>query len=159
MSFEELKQTDATALPVGKLLHMIGKGYHMYVNRNLEEFEINTTQLHLLFEISCHSDVNQEKIAQRCSINKGAVARSIKKLEDKGLVKRQIDENNRRQNKLSLTGEGEKILQKSIEIIDKWEDSVILEDGYIKKETLQMVLKEIAIKTMELNMGECGDVR
>ena len=157
MSFEELKETDAKTIPVGKLLYMIGKGYMMYVNHHIEEFGINTTQLHLLFEISNQSDINQENIAKRCNINKGAVARSIKKLEDKGMVARQIDENNRRQNKVSLTQEGEETLQKSIKVLRDWEDSVILEKGYIEKELLQKVLKEIAVKTMELNEGECNN--
>ena len=145
---------DATEIPVGKLLYMIGKGYSVYVNRNLEEFGINTTQLHLLFEIAHHTNINQEMIATRCNVNKGAVARSIRKLEDNGLVKREIDENNRRQNRLSLTKDGEDILLKASEVLRDWENSVILDDGYIKKELLQKVLKEIAIKTMELNEGE-----
>ena len=145
---------DATQIPVGKLLYMIGKGYSVYVNRNLEEFGINTTQLHLLFEIAHESNINQEMIAARCNINKGAVARSIRKLEERGLVKREIDENNRRQNRLSLTKDGEDILIKACGVLRDWEDSVILDDGYIKKELLQKVLKEIAVKTMELNEGE-----
>ena len=154
MPFEEIKQMDATQIPVGKLLYMIGKGYSVYVNRNLEEFGINTTQLHLLFEIAHESNINQEMIATRCNINKGAVARSIRKLEEKGLVKREIDKNNRRQNRLSLTKDGEDILIKACGVLRNWEDSVILDDGYIKKELLQKVLKEIAVKTMELNEGE-----
>ena len=154
MPFEEVKQMDATQIPVGKLLYMIGKGYMTYVNRNLEEFGINTTQLHLLFEIAHHTNINQEMIATRCNVNKGAVARSIRKLEDNGLVKREIDENNRRQNRLSLTKDGEDILLKASEVLRDWENSVILDDGYIKKELLQKVLKEIAVKTMELNEGE-----
>lgn len=154
MPFEEIKQMDATQIPVGKLLYMIGKGYSVYVNRNLEEFGINTTQLHLLFEIAHESNINQEMIATRCNINKGAVARSIRKLEEKGLVKREIDKNNRRQNRLSLTKDGEDILIKACGVLRDWEDSVILDDGYIKKELLQKVLKEIAVKTMELNEGE-----
>ena len=154
MPFEEIKQMDATQIPVGKLLYMIGKGYSVYVNRNLEGFGINTTQLHLLFEIAHESNINQEMIAARCNINKGAVARSIRKLEEKGLVKREIDENNRRQNRLSLTKDGEDILIKACGVLRDWEDSVILDDGNIKKELLQKVLKEIAVKTMELNEGE-----
>ncbi len=154
MPFEEITQMDATQIPVGKLLYMIGKGYSIYVNRNLEEYGINTTQLHLLFEIAHESNINQEMIAARCNINKGAVARSIRKLEEKGLVKREIDENNRRQNRLSLTKDGEDILIKACGVLRDWEDSVILDDGYIKKELLQKVLKEIAVKTIELNEGE-----
>lgn len=154
MACEDLNEIDATTVTVGKLLYMIGKGYSIYVNRHIYEFGINTTQLHLLFEIYYQSDINQDKIAERCNINKGAVARSIKKLEDKGLVKRQIDENNRRQNKISLTEKGEEILEKSTDILHDWEESVILDEGYISKEMLQKILKEIAVKTMELNEKE-----
>ncbi len=151
MSLEELKEIDARSLPVGKLLYMIGQGYYMYINHHISEFGINTTQLHLLFEISHQLNINQEKIATRCNINKGAAARSIKKLEENGLIKRQIDENNRRQNKISLTDEGKEVLRKSNEILHKWESEVILEKGYVEKELLQKILKEIAVKTIELN--------
>ena len=154
MSLEELKEIDAKSIPVGKLLFLIGKGYIAYINHQMDKFGINTTQLHLLFEISSSCDINQEKIAERCNINKGAVARSIKKLEDRGLVTRQIDENNRRQNKISLTQKGEEILGQSVKVLRKWEDEVILEEGYIGKELLQQILKEIAIKTLELNQRE-----
>ncbi len=156
MSLEDLKEIDETSIPVGKLLYMIGKGYYTYINYHLSEYGINTTQLHLLFEISNQEDLNQEKIAERCNINKGAVARSIKKMEDNGLVIRQIDENNRRQNKIALTSKGEDILEKSEKILRQWEDEVILDKGYIEKEILQLVLKEIAVKTVELNKGECN---
>lgn len=154
MSLEDFKAVDSETIPVGKLLYMIGKGYYSYINRHIEEFGINTTQLHLLFEISGQSDINQERIAERCNINKGAVARSIRKLEDNGLLTRQIDENNRRQNILSLTPKGEEILEKSVKVLGQWEDEVILDKGYIEKELLQKVLKEIAVKTIELNQKE-----
>ncbi len=155
MSLEEFKLIDAKALPVGKLIAMIARGHTIYINRHLEDLNITATQLHLLFEISHQCNINQEKIASRCNINKGSVARSIKKLEDKGLIKREIDENNRRQNKISLTQFGEETLSEAIKILNQWEDEVILDKGYIEKELLQKILKEIAIKTMELNLGEC----
>jgi DNA-binding MarR family transcriptional regulator len=154
MSLEEFKMIDSKDLPVGKLITMIARGQTIYLNHNLEDLGINSTQLHLLFEISHQNNLNQEKIASRCNINKGAVARSIKKLEDRGFVNRTIDENNRRQNKVSLTEKGEKTLSKAVKVLDRWEDEVIKEKGYVDKELLQLVLKEIAIKTMELNEKE-----
>lgn len=150
MSLEEFKIIDASTLPIGKLITMIARGQTIYLNHHLEEFGINATQLHLLFEISHQQNVNQEKIASRCNINKGAVARSIRKLEDNGFVKRQIDENNRRQNQVSLTPKGEKTLHESIKLLNEWE-SEVYKDNIIEKEILQKALKEIAIKTIELN--------
>jgi DNA-binding MarR family transcriptional regulator len=154
MSLEDLKSANASDIPIVKLIALIARSQAIYLNHHLQEFGISSTHFHLLFEISNECNINQESISKRCNINKGAVARAVKKLEDKGLVRREIDENNRRQNKLSLTKEGEEILKKSKSFLAKWEDEIILEDGYVEKELLQKVLKKIAIKTMELNEGE-----
>ena len=151
MSLEEFKIIDAKTLPVGKLITMISRGHTIYLNHHLEEYGINASQLHLLFEISHQKNINQEKIATRCNINKGAVARSIRKLEEKGLVTRQIDDAHRRQNIISLTDKGEETLTESINLLNKWEKEVF-DQNIIEKELLQKALKAIAIKTMELNL-------
>ena len=151
MSFEELKNMDCSSIPISNLIAMIARGQSIYMNSRLGDLGINETQMHFLFEISHHDNLNQERIATRCNINKGAVARSIRKLEENGFVARTIDENNRRQNMVSLTQKGEETLSKAIKILKEWEDEIIMEKGYVDKELLQLVLKEIAIKTMELN--------
>lgn len=151
MSLEEFKIIDAKTLPIGKLITMISRGHTIYLNHHLEDYGINASQLHLLFEISHQKNINQEKIATRCNINKGAVARSIRKLEEKGLVTRQIDDANRRQNIISLTDMGEETLTESINLLKKWEKEVF-DQNIIEKELLQKALKDIAIKTMELNL-------
>ncbi|MDO5810934.1 MAG: MarR family transcriptional regulator [Methanobrevibacter sp.] len=151
MSLEEFKIIDAKTLPIGKLITMISRGHTIYLNHHLEDYGINASQLHLLFEISHQKNINQEKIATRCNINKGAVARSIRKLEEKGLVTRQIDDANRRQNIISLTDKGKETLTESIDLLKNWEREVF-DNSVIEKEILQKALKEIAIKTMELNL-------
>lgn len=151
MTLEEFENIDAKALPIGKLISIISKNQTNYLNRHLDKLQINATQLHLLFEISRQSDINQEKIAKRCCINKGAVARSIKKLEEKDLITRKIDDSNRRQNKISLTSKGEKTLKESRDLLNQWERE-IYDETIIEKELLQKALKEIAIKTMKFNL-------
>jgi len=153
MSLEEFKIIDATKLPVGKLLTIIVKNQTLFLNHHLEELGINSSQLHFMFEIDHQREINQEKIASRCSIDKGSVARSIKKLEDKGLVVREVDKENRRQKKVSLTPKGEETLSKAIEKLKQWED-YLFNDNEIEKEELQKTLKEVAIKSIELNQKE-----
>lgn len=154
MSLEEFKKIDFSSIPVSNLIAITARGQSIYLNNRLGDLGINETQLHLLFEISHHENLNQERIASRCNINKGAVARSIKKLEDNGFVVRTIDENNRRQNRVSLTPKGRKTLSEAIKVLKDWENEIIMEKGYVDKEVLQLVLKEIAIRTMELNEKE-----
>ena len=151
MSFDELKKTDASSLPIGKLISIIAKSQTIFLNHNLKDFGISPTQLHVLFEIYNQADINQEKIANGCNINKGVVARNIKKLEDGGFVKREIDENNRRQNKVSLTSKGSETLNKSISILYQWEDEVFSGNEMKQKEQLQIALKDLAIKSIQLN--------
>ncbi len=153
MSLEALKQTDASSLPISKLIIMIARGQTTYLNHKLNDWGINSTQLHLLFEISHQNDLNQEKISTRCNINKGAAARSIRKLEEKGLVTRKIDDDNRRQNKVSLTEEGQKTLDASIHYLKTFEEEVFSGD-IIEKSEMQKALKDMVIRTIELNQRE-----
>ena len=153
MSLEELKRTDASTLPISKLIIMIARGQTTYLNHKLNDWGINSTQLHLLFEISHHDDLNQEKISSRCNINKGAAARSIRKLEEKGLVTRKIDDDNRRQNKVSLTEKGRKTLDASIHYLKTFEEEVFSGD-IIGKSEMQKALKDMVIRTIELNQRE-----
>ncbi len=153
MSCEEFRETEARDIPIGKLISIISKGQTIFINHKLNEFGINSTQLFLLYEIDYQDDINQEQIASRCTINKGAVARSIKKLEEKNLVKREIDSGNRRQNKVFLTPQGKDVLNRSSSILENWEKEVF--DGeIINKEEFQIILKDIAIKIMEINERE-----
>lgn len=153
MSLKEFKLADPSDIPIAKLFSLIAKSQSIYLNHNLKDLDINVTQLHLLFEISHHSNLNQEKLASRCTINKGAVARSIKKLEEKELIVRQIDEENRRQNKVSLTPKGKNTIKKGVEILNQWEDEVF-DDSLIDENELKSVLKQIALNSMELNQKE-----
>lgn len=150
MSVEEFRIVDATKFPIGKLVSIISKNQTLYLNHHLEDLNINASQLHFLFEISHQKDINQESIASRCHINKGAVARSVKKLEENGLVVRKVDDNNRRQNIITLTPKGERTLKKARQKLDEWENYVF-DDNLIDKETLKKVLKEMAIKSIEYN--------
>lgn len=153
MSCEEFRETEAGDIPIGKLISIISKGQTIFINHKLNEFGINSTQLFLLYEIDYQDDINQEQIASRCTINKGAVARSIKKLEEKNLVKREIDSDNRRQNKVFLTPQGKDVLNRSSSILENWEKEVF--DGeIINKEEFQIILKDIAIRIMEINERE-----
>lgn len=150
MLLEELKEIEASDFPIGKLIMIISKNHDSYWNHKLEEYEIKASQLHLLFEINNENEINQDKIANRCNLNKGAVARNIQKLESEELILREVDENNRRQNKISLTNKGKKIVNKSLKALNNWEKEVS-NNNSIDIKVLKYNLKEIAIKSIEMN--------
>ncbi len=70
-------------------------------------------------------------------------------MEDNGFIERTIDENNRRQNIISMTEKGEMTFNKSKDILKEFED--ILFENQQEKENLQIILKNLAIKMTSLN--------
>ena len=149
MSCCDLEDIDSKDLPISKLVALIYKSQKIFFNNMLSELNINNTQFHILFEISNDSNINQEKIASRCNVNKGAVARSIKKLEDNDFISRTIDENNRRQNIISLTQKGKETIIQATNFLNDMEDYLF--DDNDEKELLQKILKDLAIKAISLN--------
>jgi DNA-binding MarR family transcriptional regulator len=109
--------------------------------------------LSFLIEIKCRKNINQHDLSTNCSIDKGAVARALRKLEEQGLVKREVDENNRRQNMLSLTEKGHETLEQALIILDNWESEVYKDITVEEKEITHDVLKKISLKSFEMNQN------
>ena len=81
------------------------------------------------------------------------LARALRKLEEQGLVKREVDENNRRQNMLSLTEKGHETLEQAMIILDNWEKEVYKDITAEEKEITHDVLKKISLKSFEMNQN------
>ena len=67
-----------------------------------------------------HPGVNQEEICCFFGLDKTGVARDAKRLEELGHLRREIDPENRRQYKLYVTEEGEKMVPVVREIGDRF---------------------------------------
>ena len=79
-------------------------------------------------------------------------------MEEKELVERKIDENNRRQNIVSLTYKGKETLNECIRRMDEWEREIYHDFDIIDEETFKKALKELVIRTIKLNQkGDSND--
>jgi len=71
-----------------------------------------------------HQNVTQETLARHFHIDRGTIARSVRKLEDAGYVIRIIDPENRRAVRLFLSDKGISIIPELIRIDAEWEETV-----------------------------------
>jgi len=71
-----------------------------------------------------HQNVTQETLARHFHIDRGTIARSVKKLEDADYVIRTIDPENRRAVRLFLSEKGISIIPELIRIDAEWEGTV-----------------------------------
>lgn len=93
---------------------------------------------------------NQSDIAKACLMNRSGVSRAFKEFEEKGLITREIDENNKRAYKIKLTEKGIETAQ-FLENKEKEWDDMIYEEFNMSKEELFEILSKISLKSLEFN--------
>ena len=79
--------------------------------------------------------------------SKGTVAKTLRKLEDKGYIERIINKNNRRKYILTLTKEGEEVIPALKREADYWHNSVGFTE--VSEETMD-VIRTVARKSYNL---------
>lgn len=101
----DLKNTAYYFAAFRKLL----KSYTDYQLKELKEYDLTPNEIVVLSSIGVVGMASD--IAQNACVSKALVSRSVKELREKGLISASISEVDKREQKLSLTPEGEKAAQ------------------------------------------------
>jgi MarR family transcriptional regulator, transcriptional regulator for hemolysin len=126
------KQSSPEIMMVGRLMFEL---LRVLKKRNVENAEIKITneQVGLLHALSQQSEeVIQKDMAEVMGKDKSAILRLVDSLEEKELVRRVVDKNDRRKNYLVVTKKGERVLELYIKIVDELMKE--LEQGLHKSE-------------------------
>ncbi len=115
MHQDELLPAD---LPVGGLISVLYRHRNILINSRMAHLGISAGTFSPLIYLAHHPDATQDDIAMSLCIDKAAIARAFRKLEDEGIVRRMPDEVNRRKVRLLLTEKGETTVRESITIAD-----------------------------------------
>lgn len=92
-------------------------------------------------------ELSQEDLCDIFCQSKGTVAKTLRKLEDKGYIERIINKNNRRKYILTLTKEGEEVISALKREADYWHNSVGFTE--VSEETMD-VIRTVARKSYNL---------
>lgn len=101
----DLKNTAYFFAAFRKLL----KSYTDYQLKELKGYDLTPNEIVVLSSIGVVGMASD--IAQNACVSKALVSRSVKELREKGLISASISEVDKREQKLSLTSEGEKAAQ------------------------------------------------
>ena len=117
-----------------------------YIKNATTNFNITKGEFPFLMLLYFKGSKSQKEIADTFIFSEANVAKITRNLEDKNLIKKEIDERNRRKKIVTLTQEGAKICEEIIEIETNWEKEVtknITQENFtILKETLCEILYE-----------------
>ena len=105
---------------LGRLVAILHRRNIAYLNSVLKPYAITSAEVGIMRTLCKGEDRSQEELSLTLTIDKAAIARSVKSLEAKGYVRRISDERDKRCNRLFLT-EKARALQGEIEpLIDAW---------------------------------------
>lgn len=115
---------------------VIVRYWRSFTEKKLKEFDLTFGEQIIIIFLSKNENVNQESISKRYMIDKGMVAKTLTRLEDKGFIKREQNPNNKRENIISLTEKSAYIMKYINTIFDDWNKILY---GEMSKEDIDCV--------------------
>lgn len=127
-------------------IHNISLNQQKYMKSKFKELDLGHDVRYIMF-IYDNPNCSQEDLVNMFGQSKGNIAKTLKKLEDQGFIRREVNPENRRKYMLNTTEKGKNLVPEYRKISKEWEKEVGIseEDIIIKKR-----IKEIAINGMKL---------
>ena len=135
------------------LNHLISlkETHDYYLNQFLKkETEISYSQYYMFMLLYYEPDVNQSDIAKACFMNRSGVSRTFSEFEKKGLIKREINPNNKREYVTTLTEKGLKTARFLEEKEVEW-DNMICDELNLSRGELLDLLSKLSMKSLNFN--------
>ena len=129
----------------------LSKTHDFYINTHIKNStEILPSQYYMLLFLYYEMGTNQSDIAKACLMDRSGVSRAFKDFEKKGLIIREINEENKRAYKITLTPKGQETAEFLIKKEKEW-DRMILKELDIPKKELFNKLTDVSLKSLEFN--------
>lgn len=132
--------------PIIAWIHNISLNQQKYMKSKIKDYDFGHNVRYLMF-IYDNPNCSQEDLVNMFCQSKGNIAKILKKFEDDGYIKREINPKNRRKYMLNTTDKANKLIPEFRQISKDWEMEVGLTD---KDEEFKKRLKEIAINGIKL---------
>lgn len=126
-----------------KRFSIIHRQSNLYFNRDLKELDINTSQFQHILIICENPGISQERICSELRIDKGSVARTLKQLEQRNYIVRNISASNKCQYEIYITESGRRVYEQAKKIGDVFEDILTQNLTDIEKNILINLLDKL----------------
>lgn len=143
-------------IPFGAAVSITTRGHRTYLNGRLQQYNISAGQFPVLMLLAREQNIMQETLVRHYRLDKGAIARAVRKLEKAGYLRRIVDPGNRRAVRLFLTEAGERIVPVLAAIDREWEDLVCTGLSLEDRLTLTTMIRTVAGNSCRIIVGEGG---
>jgi len=123
-------------IPFGAMISITFRGHFVFLNDRLRPLGLTAGQFPVLIRLYREQNITQEMLVRHYRIDKGTIARAVRKLEDTGYIRRIVDPKNRRAVRLFLTEKGVAVAPQLMQIVREWEAQIL--SGLTDVETVQL---------------------
>ncbi len=117
---------------------------------------LSAGQFPVLMLLYKEQNIMQETLVRHYHLDKGTIARSVRKLKDAGYIRRIVDPGNRRAVRLFLTGKGERAAPLLQAIDREWEERICTGLSDEDNRTLRNLMRTVA-ENSHRSMQNAGD--
>jgi len=139
---------------IGKQINILVRQFNLYLNHELTELNVSATEILYLASLYKEDGLTQDELASEYLVDKAAVARTVSKMEDKGLITRKDNPKNRRQKQLFLTEKARKIKPELKKVQDRWLKIMTEDEDAGLTEALSSYLDRIVNRAISVNQKE-----
>ena len=135
-------------------LSVIVRHSRTYLERELQHYDIGYSEEVILMYLLDHADVSQETISRHFILDKGSIAKTMTKMEDKNLVHRYENPANKREKLVSLTTTGEALTLPCRQALDKFHQQLfqgLTQEDRQKLSDIIRIMEQNAISLTERN--------
>lgn len=133
-----------TDIPLGAGLSLTSRGRYIFLNDQLRPLGLSAGQVPVLMLLYKEQNIMQETLVRHYHLDKGTIARAVKKLKDAGYIRRIVDPANRRAARLFLTEKGEKTAPVLQAIDREWESQICSGLSQEETDTLRTLMRTVA---------------
>ena len=128
----------------------------IFLNDRLRPLGLSAGQFPVLMLLAKEQNITQETLVRHYHLDKGTIARAVRKLEDAGYLRRIIDPGNRRAVRLFLTEKGEQAVPALQEINRDWEVRISAGLSHESKALLRHLMLTVARNSFA-SLHDSGD--
>jgi DNA-binding MarR family transcriptional regulator len=152
-----MKSPITAEIPFGAVVSITSRGRFIFLNDRLRPLGLSAGQYPVMMLLYKEQNITQETLVRHYHLDKGTIARAVKKLDDAGYIRRIMDPDNRRAVRLFLTEKGERVEPVLKTINQEWEDRVCTGLSPEERERLNAMMRTVA-ENSHKSMQNAGDL-
>ena len=135
----------------GRWISVLYRQFQIFINNELKDLNITSGEYIYLIKLYENGELTQEDLAKIYYIDKAAITRSMRSLEDKGYIKRIKNQSDKRSYRIQVTEKALKVKHRIYNALKSWDELISLDVNDDELKMLSNILKNMSIKALDKN--------